>query len=227
MQSAFRTIAVAVVLLGGGAACQTQPRLIGRDVEVLNQGRIAALNPADVAVAPVLAAETVVDAPLGRIRRAAQNGLVLRRYSPLANSIVDDAIGEGTEAPGIGTVEASYLPGDLGEDAVLEVVVERWNDANWGIRGALDVALQARMIDAKDPLGPSLWEARIDKTFQFGRERRRTAGGAIQIQNACDSIMAELFSKLPARDTSFRESLDLSDVITPGEGQPAGGPEAP
>ena len=53
MQSAIRTFSVLAVLIGVGTACQTTPRMPGRDVNVTDQGRLAELNPSDIAVLPI------------------------------------------------------------------------------------------------------------------------------------------------------------------------------
>lgn len=195
-------------------ACQTTPRLAGRDTQVLAQGRLAALNPADIAVAPVILASADITAPLYHIRRGAQYGLATRLYSPLSSEIVDQSIGGGIGAGPNGgtaqasytpsTVNASYVPGDLAEDAVLEIFIERWDASNWDIRRSVDVAIEVRMIDPRDPTGPELWAARIDRKFDFtGTIETRTAGPKAT-QDACNKIFRELMAKLPARDIEPR-----------------------
>ena len=191
-------------------ACQTTPRLAGRDTQVLAQGRLASLNPADIAVAPVILASADITAPVAHIRRGAQYGLATRLYSPLSSQIVDQSIGGGIDANGApavftpGTVNASYVPGDLAEDAVLEIFIERWDATNWDIRRSVDVAIEVRMIDPRDPTGPELWAARIDRKFDFtGTIETRTAGSKAT-QDACNKIFRELMAKLPARDIEPR-----------------------
>ena len=192
-------------------ACQTTPRLAGRDTQVLAQGRLAALNPSDVAVAPVILASADIVAPLPHIRRGAQYGLATRLYSPLSSQIVDQSIGGGASGVGTaqasytpGTVNASYVPGDLAEDAVLEIYIERWDATNWDIRRSVDVAIEVRMIDPRDPTGPELWAARIDRKFDFtGAIETRTAGPKAT-QDACNKIFRELMAKLPVRDIEPR-----------------------
>ncbi len=193
-------------------ACQTTPRLKGRDTQVLAQGRLAALNPADIAVAPVILASVDITAPVDHIRRGAQYGLATRLYSPLSAEIVDQSIGGGIGEGGPAvftpsTVNASYVPGDLAEDAVLEIFIERWDSTNWDIRRSVDVAIEVRMIDPRDPTGPELWAARLDRKFDFTGSIETRIAGSKATQHACNKIFRELMAKLPARDIEPRLPL--------------------
>ncbi|MEM9799679.1 MAG: hypothetical protein AAGA20_05080 [Planctomycetota bacterium] len=218
MKSANRTLIVVAVLIGGGTACQTTPRLAGRDVDVVADGRqLEAINPVDIAVLPVQVTAPAVNAPTETLRRAAMKGLVRRRYSPLAAEIVDDRM--ASAGSGVGAIEASYTPGDLAEDAVLEVTVLRWAAPSWDIRREVDVELEARLIDPRDPLGPDLWAARIDRKFSATSGTTVPVPEARAMQEACDSIFTELFAQLPPRDLSIE--LELAPM--PVEAEPADG----
>ena len=193
-------------------ACQTTPRIKGRDTQVLTQGRLAALNPSDIAVAPVILAHADMNAPVRHIRSAAQYSLATRLYSPLSSELVDQSLGGGDLASGPmvftpSTVNASYVPGDLAEDAVLEIYVERWDTTNWDIRRSVDVAIELRMIDPRDPTGPELWAARIDRKFDFTATIETRTAGPKATQEACNKIFRELMAKLPIRDTSPKVEL--------------------
>ncbi|MEM6929526.1 MAG: hypothetical protein AAF602_21480 [Myxococcota bacterium] len=221
MQSATRTLAAIAVLIGGGTACQTTPRLPGRDVDVTAQGRLEQVNPSDIAVVPVLVGTPGIAPPLDLLRRSAMKGLVRRRYSPLSPEIVDERMmplepaieasaGAATGVP----VAASFTPGDLGEDAVLEVTVVRWDDRSWEVRRSIGVGVSARMIDPRDPLGPELWAASIDRTFRLSPDgpvpRPQEA-----LREACDDVFTELFARLPARDTSIQAELPAEAPAEP------------
>ncbi|QDV06553.1 hypothetical protein Poly30_20630 [Planctomycetes bacterium Poly30] len=212
----FRTAGGVLVLAAFISAltltsCQTTPRIKGRDTQVLAQGRLAALNPTDVAVAPVILASADIVAPVEHIRRGAQYGLATRLYSPISTEIVDQSLGGGVDAAPMtftpGTIQASYVPGDLAEDAVLEIFVERWDTTNWDIRRSMDVAVEVRMIDPRDPTGPELWAARIDRKFDFTSAIETRTTGSKATQLACDRIFRELMAKLPVRDTTPRSPL--------------------
>jgi len=205
MQSAIRTFSVLAVLIGVGTACQTTPRMPGRDVQVTDQGRLVELNPSDIAVLPIEVVGTSIAPPVETLRRSAMKGLVRRRYSPLSAGMVDEQLlpTEGADGP----VEASYAPGDLEEDAVLKITIDEWDTKHWDIRRAIAVGLTARMIDPRDPLGPDLWTARIDREFRFSTDGAVPTASTRALERACDEIFSEVFSRLPARDTSTLNEL--------------------
>lgn len=211
MQSAIRILTAVAVLVGGGTACHTTPILKGVGVETHSIGDLAAVNPVDVAVLPVVLADGVSGVPIGMIRTASAKALVRRRYSPLAMGAVDETIAmasaQGVDAGGV--QEASYSPGALGEDAVLEVVVERWDMPNWGALRSIDAKLTARLINPRDPMGPVLWEARMDREFRFSLESGMASSTDRDLRNACDEILVTLISTLPGRslETESGEGL--------------------
>lgn len=208
-----------------GSACQTTPRLHGRDTQVLARGRLAELNPTDIAVAPVRLLSPDIKAPVATIRRAAQIGLAKRRYSPLSTELVDDKVAQsmprsgasGIGLDGVGTLQASYMPGDLGEDAVFEVTVLRWDDRNWEIRRSINVAIEARMVNPRDPLGPVLWAGRLDRVFDVSGKINTSEVGSRALQIACEEVFRELLAPMPARDPEPR-----LEGGTPGMGAPEG-----
>ncbi|GEM_PF-1304811 len=211
MQSAIRTLTVVAVLVGGGAACQTTPTLRGSGVETTSIGDLASVNPVDIAVLPIEVAPGASEAPVSMIRASSAKALVRRKYSPLAMDVVDETIAQ--EAPqgtqGGGVQEASYSPGALGEDALLEVIVERWDMPDWTALRSIDAALTARLIDPRDPTGPVLWEARLDRQFRFSLESGTASSTDRDLRAACDDILRILISTLPGRtlEPGFVEEL--------------------
>ena len=209
----------------GGSSSQVSPPvrphrgLKGRNTEVVARGGLAELNPVDVAVAPVRFANAEVIAPTDAIRRAAQIGLARNRYSPLSTALVDKKIAGASAAPvgGIGaaTMPASYMPGDVGEDAVFEVTVYRWDDRNWEVRRSVDVALEARLIDPRDPLGPPLWAGRIDHVFDISGDISTAIKGKRAVQTVCDKIFMELLAPMPARNVNPRVEPVFEDEELP------------
>lgn len=225
------------------AACQTTPRLLGRDTQV-TLGPLEQLNPSDVAVAPIRLTMGAEKAPVEALRRAAQVGLARRRYSPLSASLVDatveaasgsiagipgEATADATMGPATGEVmeagfTASYAPGDLGEDAVLQVTVTRWDDRHWAVRRRVSVGIEARMIDPADPFGPPLWAGSLDREFEPGT----SVGGTMLSAKAQDVIAEEIFRELlvrmPAREID--PAGLLIDGMSPGsDGRTSGGAE--
>ena len=172
-------------------ACQQLPEPKGRDVRVLEVGRLEQVNPNDIVVAPLqYAADEALDLPEQKVRAAFVSALIRRRYAPLALEYVDG-----------GVVEASYRTGLLDEDAVCQVVVHAYDDRLWSARRALIVDLELRMIDPADPIGSPLWAGRLEGRFDF-------AGGSIEhtsetahYQASLEHIAQELLAAMPSRRT--------------------------
>ena len=198
MQSAIRTFTLVAVLVGGGAACQTTPSPTGSLVESTSVGDLSAVNPVDVAVLPVEALPAVLDAPTRMIRDSAAKALVLRRYSPLAMDAVDETIAMSVPEGG-GVLEASYSPGALGEDAYLEIMIERWDMPDWMALHAINATISAKLIDPRHPTGPALWEARLNREFRFSMSGGTASSTDRDLREACDEVLRTLLSTLPGR----------------------------
>ncbi len=213
MQSAIRTLTAVAVLVGGGAACQTTPSLKGNGVETQTIGDLASVNPVDVAVPPVELGPGVNAAPLGMLRTSSARALVRRRYSPLAMSAVDEsmAVPIGGLNDSGAALEASYSMGALGEDAVLEVVVERWEMPDWTALRSIEATLTGRLINPREPMGPALWEARLDREFRFSVESGTASSSDRALREACDEIMSTLISTLPGRSLQTEFEAELTE----------------
>lgn len=190
-------LAAHVALLGLCAAsllagCQTQPRIAGAKVQVQPEGRLAAANPSDIAIAPVenLAPNTAV--PELELRRAASAFLPRKRYSPLKLENVDGAL--------VGVEPATYRPGTLREDAVLELTVHAWDTSLWDVRRTLVVDIEARLVESSGQGGPALWTGRLSQRFDLTSSLRESGTGSTLMQPACDLILEELLAPLPSRD---------------------------
>lgn len=225
MVLSLRIQAVAALLCLGAAACQTTPRLVGRDTQVIS-GPLERLNPVDVAVAPLRLAGPGMNVPQAEVRRAAQLGLARRRYSPLSLDLVDRTVEASTTSlagtTAAGTLEASYAAGDVGEDAVLEITVDRWDTRNWNARRSLDVAVEARLVDPADPFGPPLWAGRLEKVVDVSGLGGLDSSGQRGLEAACSEIFRELFARLPARDIEPPSGLDEGAGFPADSGAGAG-----
>ncbi len=217
------------------AACQTTPRLLGRDTQV-TLGPLERLNPSDIAVAPIRLTKGAEKAPVGALRRAAQVGLARRRYSPLSTSLVDATVeaasssmagiaGEaGAPAMAGGPMEASYAPGDLGEDAVLQITITRWDDRNWAVRRRVGVGIEARMVDPADPFGPALWAGRLDRDFEPPTSVAGTMIASKAQEVIAGEIFRELMARMPSRDI---DPAGLNEIQPPRGGEQDGDVESP
>ncbi|MEZ6015280.1 MAG: hypothetical protein R3F49_09215 [Planctomycetota bacterium] len=174
--------------------CQTQPRIVGANVLVQPEGRLAAVNPTDIAVAPIEwlvpgSAQTELE-----LRRAAVGFLPRKRYSPLRLENVDGAL--------VGVEPASYRAGTLREDAVLELIVHAWDTSLWSSRRSINVDLEARFVDPAAPLGDALWSGRLSQRFDFSTGANDSDAEGAGMAAACERVVAELLSRLPARDVN-------------------------
>lgn len=185
-------VGLAVASLALVAGCQTSPRIPGARVQVMPEGRLAAVNPADIAIAPVEVLTPGVTVPDTLLRRAAETFLPRKRYSPLKLENVDGAL--------VGVEPASYRAGTLREDAVLELVVHGWDDSLWNLRRTLVVDIEARLVDPQGTDHLPLWSGRMSQRFDLTSEHVDPSTDAGLMELACDRILEELLAKLPARD---------------------------
>lgn len=170
------------------ASCHDLPRRRGEAVATASTAKLEQQKPVDVVVAPVENGTGRKDVPLAAMREAFEKGLVRRRYSPLATEYVDRRV-----------VDASYTPGSLHEEAVLQVTIETWDASLLETRGALIVKARARLLDARDPTNGQLWSGAIDHRFDLDANRESFSTRAAMLQHACERIADEILAALPAR----------------------------
>ena len=170
------------------ASCNELPQRRGEAVETASTAKLEERRPVDIVVAPVENGTGRKDVPLAAMREAFEKGLVRRRYSPLATEYVDRRV-----------VDASYTPGSLQEEAVLQVTIETWDTSLLDTRGALIVKARARMLDARDPTNGQLWSGAIDHRFDLQANRENFNTRTAMLQHACEQIADEVLAALPAR----------------------------
>lgn len=181
-------VALAFVVVAG-LACQDLPQRRGNQVRIIQQGALEDLNPADVAVAPIQLMAEGLEVPELLLREAVQEALLRRRYSPLALDYVDSRV-----------TEAGYTYGELGENAVCQILVHKWDERYWDTGRMLDVDLEMRMIDPRDPEGPALWVAQLPYLIDVTSEEQQFPGQSLY-RHAVRAIATELVSPLPRRRT--------------------------
>lgn len=181
-------IALVASIAGTLASCNELPQRRGETVETTSTARLEEKRPVDIVVAPVENGTGRKDLPLAAMREAFEKGLVRRRYSPLATDYVDRRV-----------VDASYTPGSLQEEAVLQVTIETWDTSLLETRGALIVKARARMLDARDPTNGQLWSGAIDHRFDLNADRESFSTRTAMLQHACERIADEVLAALPAR----------------------------
>lgn len=181
----------ALLLALSAVACQELPDQPGRTVHVTETGRVEEVNPNDIVVAPIQFLDEALIVPQRALREAFVRELVARRYAPLSLDLVDE-----------GVVEASYRTGILQEDAVLVITVRDWDKDTWSARHALDVDLEVRLVDPRNPNGPPLWAAVLDDRFDFTHWEERHATPDALLRAALEHVAGQVLARLPKRDVS-------------------------
>jgi hypothetical protein len=183
---AFLALGLATVL---AAACNQIPKRRGATVveSAAPRGALQEQNPNDVVVTAVIDESGNRACPTGILRSAFYECLVGRHYSPLALSFVDATVAEGD----------TYRPGTLREDAVLSVVIERWDTSFWETNSALELRAEARLLDARTMA--VLWSGRVDDRYDFRHLRSRSATDLAFTQAACRELANEVLAALPPR----------------------------
>jgi len=185
-----RNLFLALAAVSAVTACQSTnkpPR--GADNDSLVAGRLTEVNPLEVVVLPIANATSGKTVPLDVMRTEFVEGLVNRRYTPLAVDYVDDR-----------AVEASYRPGQMNEQAVLRVVVTGWDDALLSTHGRVTVQADIHLLDA-DPAsaGEALWGGTLSRDIQVGMERKTSTRKAVA-EIAAREFAQEALAALPPRD---------------------------
>jgi hypothetical protein len=176
--------------LAWSSACTSTHNQLGFDNDALVTQRLAAVNPADVVVLPIENQTGREDLPLDEIRAEFQSGLIKRLYSPLALDYVDRA-----------AVEASYRPGTLGEQGVLQVVITGWDDSMWRSHSRLIVDADVYMLDAAAPERSSaLWGGHAKRRIELTNQRVPGANPNSLMPDALRELAAGILVSLPARD---------------------------
>jgi hypothetical protein len=200
LNSSARTLISALSIAALVAGCRSSPRPpMGHDNQTLVVGRLARVNPRDIAIPPVANATGRKDLPLDAIRRAFQEGLVARRYSPLALEYVD-AETSYTSVEGSETVEATYAIGALDEQGVLQITIHDWNDSAFKTHSRLVVSADVHLLDASAASGEALWGGPVTRTIDLDREPRSYVNERQRIERAIELFAAEVLASLPARD---------------------------
>lgn len=178
-------------------ACRSLPTPRGAAVETLYDGPLAKAAPVDVVVAPIENRSPTGDVPVDLLRGAFERALVKRRYSPLATAYVDQALQRTEGAGGTRATEASYRPGSLGEDAVLRVLVQSWDDSLFKSHATITAEIDAYMLDSSG--GPELWAGRVRKRINLTSHLTRAPTDRALLTIGCDDLAEELLAAMPAR----------------------------
>jgi hypothetical protein len=176
-------LSIAATFLLALLACETPTAIPQHVTDKLPSRGLEAVQPADVAVAPVRD-ETGNGAPVEAMRAACYVGLVDRLYSPVS---LDYADRQWTEAA---------FGGGGAAEAVLDVAITKWDTTHVPQRGVVLARAEGRLIDTRDPEGQPLWAMGVTRRLDLGGPDPR-GDWATQ---AAELLAAELLAELPQRD---------------------------
>jgi hypothetical protein len=155
--------------------------------------RLAAVQPADVFVAPPVDESGAFQAPLAALRQAYYRGLVERLYTPLQLPFGDALLAEGSGTP----AQRALSRPELGADAVVELRLLRWDTQSLESKGRIvaDVELTWMAPGSPEPL----YMARRVRLIELsGRQVRNSARADLE-QRAAETLARDLLERLPPR----------------------------
>lgn len=191
LRSILATTSLAFLFLACSSIRTLPP---GADNPDLHVGSLRQMNPLEVAVLPVQNNTGKADLPLDVLRGDLYQVLLQRYYTPLALTFVDQQVG---------VAEASYVPGTLQEDAVMQMFLTKWDDTNWQSRAELVIEGDIYLLDVSDP-DPTraLWGGRFSRRVSVANERASASNAADLMNRAVDRFVDQILASLPVRDPS-------------------------
>ena len=158
--------------------------------------RLAELQPAEIAVAPIRDQTDAQRVPREVLRTAFVESLVERRYSPLATRYVDanwlEAAFKGTPLP----------------DAVLVVAVTAWNPNHLYSTGKVTLAADVSLFEGGDTTGHVLWQRSFQGEVDMGpTPGKAPAPGEDLIPRAVRKLAQEALAALPMRDPALAHAV--------------------
>ncbi|MCZ6598134.1 MAG: hypothetical protein O7B99_10880 [Planctomycetota bacterium] len=181
----FTLLLPTLLVLG---ACESTPRT-PYGFDPLPARGLFDRQPADIAVLTVENRSGMTAVPTEALRQALYIGLVDRLYSPLALDYVDR---KWTEA----SVPASGAS-EIAIDAVLQVVVTRWDVTTLQSRGSILASGEALLFPGGGLAGTPLWGVRFD-TRLAGLSPEELEGDPYEV--GAGQLAAEILAQLPVRD---------------------------
>lgn len=162
----------------------------GLDNPELIVGGLRQVNPLDIVVLPIQNNTGRNGLPLDELRRAFHAGLVRQKYSPLSLAFVDEH-----------AVEAAYTPGELQEQAILQVFVNNWDDSQMRSMSRLRIQAEVYLLDSRNPdLRQALWGGKVDRRVDLSQEAPGLANPNAFVTLAIEKFTEDVLASLPPRD---------------------------
>lgn len=153
-------------------------------------GSLATVNPLDIVVLPIQNNTGREGLPLAELRQAFHAGLVRQKYSPLSLAYVDSRV-----------VEAAYTPGELQEQAILQIFINNWDDSQWRSMSRLRVQAEVYLLDSRnpDPRQP-LWGGKVDRRVDIATAAPGLPNSAAALNHAVEEFTQSVLASLPPRN---------------------------
>lgn len=176
--------------IGWLAACGPTRPPRGLDNPNLIVGSLSQVNPLDIVVLPIKNTTGREGLPLAQLRQSFCSGMVRQKYSPLALDFVDARV-----------VEAAYKPGDMQEQAILQVSINTWDDSQWHSMSRLHIEAEIYLLDSKnpDPRQP-LWGGKVDRRIDLARELPTLPNLNAAMNLAIEQFTSNVLASLPPRN---------------------------
>jgi len=179
-------VVLVISLLAAG--CRTS----GKEDDPAPRGaldRLQAMQPSDIAVAPIRDQTNAQRVPLEVFRNAFIETLVERRYSPLAPAYVD-----------ANWVNASFK-GTPPPDALLVVAVTSWDHSHLFSTGKVEASADITLFEGGDTTGKVLWQLSFQNSVDLGDGRGNPPGaGEDLVPKAVREFAKRALQSLPLRD---------------------------
>ncbi|MFT5286951.1 MAG: hypothetical protein ACI8TQ_003126 [Planctomycetota bacterium] len=146
-------------------------------------------SPVDMAVLPIVD-RTGGEVPVRIIRNQLYLGLADKLYSPISLNFVD-----------VNWVEASHDATSLDADAVLRIVIEKWDTSLISTHGALAAEIAIEILDGAAPSGDPLWGVRIRRRLEI-MKGNVTLSRAEIFDRAAELVAEEILALIPARNVA-------------------------
>ena len=173
------------------SACQARaPRPAPNRAEPLGGAGLDALQPADIALAPLRNQTGNPEVPLEDLRRALYEGLIDRLYSPLELAYVDRHW------------EESSFAGAAPPDGLLVVSITQWDTRQLRSHGILQATAELRLFEGGSTESPMLWGSLVHRQVDLGVHPEQHTLVRDLLPQAIEAFARSVLLELPERDPS-------------------------
>lgn len=192
LRSLPRVLSVLLVFLA--LACQARgPRPAPNRVDPLGGSGLSALQPGDIALAPLRNQTGQAAVPLDELRRAFYEGLIDRLYSPLELAYVDSHWQE------------SAFAGAPPPDGLLVISMTEWDTRQLRSHGILLASAELRLFEGGSTEGPMLWGAHVHRKIDLGIHPEEHALLRDLLPQSIEAFAQATLLELPERSAAALE----------------------